>query len=105
MVDGTLDGNIKAGGNVSIGVNAIVKGNVEATNVTISGTLHGDVSATGETSLTETGHLKGNISATSLAISSGAVFIGRSIMEAGPQLNRDKPSDKPEDQPHKDVEA
>jgi cytoskeletal protein CcmA (bactofilin family) len=105
IVDGTLDGAIKAGGNVIIGVNAIVKGNVEATNVTISGSLQGDITASGETTIGETGHLKGNILSTSLAISSGAVFIGRSVMKATPRLRHDQ---EPEDKigpPDKDTEA
>jgi cytoskeletal protein CcmA (bactofilin family) len=104
-VDGTLDGAIKAGGNVVIGVNAVVKGNVEATNVAISGSLHGDVTASGEATIGETGHLKGNVRATSLAISSGAVFIGRSVMEAAPRLGHDHHAQEQSEPTDKDVEA
>jgi cytoskeletal protein CcmA (bactofilin family) len=37
VIDGTLRGSVKAGGNVTIGVNAQVNGNVAGTNVTVAG--------------------------------------------------------------------
>src|ERR1700733_15134156 len=81
IIDGTLDGNIKTMGNVVIGINANVKGNVEGQMVSVSGVLHGDITASGEATVRETGQVKGNIKAAGIAISSGGVFIGRSIME------------------------
>jgi cytoskeletal protein CcmA (bactofilin family) len=85
-VDGTLDGNIKSGGNVTIGVNANVKGDIEATNATVAGALHGNITVEGEAGILETGQVRGNIKSSGLAIASGGVFIGRSIMEAPPHL-------------------
>lgn len=81
IIDGNLDGQIKAGGNVTIGINANVKASVEANNIVVAGNLNGDISVTGEASIRETGHVKGNIRASGLAISSGGIFMGRSIME------------------------
>jgi cytoskeletal protein CcmA (bactofilin family) len=85
-VDGTLDGAIKAGGNVTIGVNAIVRGDVHAVNVTLAGQLKGNITAEGEVAIRETGQIKGDIKAASLSINAGAIFIGRSLMEEPPQL-------------------
>jgi cytoskeletal protein CcmA (bactofilin family) len=92
IIDGTLEGSLTAGGNLTIGVNANVKANVEADNVTVAGVLHGDILANGEASILETGQVKGNIKAAGLAISSGGVFIGRSIMTIPSQLDADTQS-------------
>lgn len=88
IVDGILVGAIKAGGNVTLGVNSVVKGNIEATNVTVSGQLQGNVAATDELTIRETGQLKGDIKVGGLTVMSGAIFIGRSVMQAAPQLDR-----------------
>jgi cytoskeletal protein CcmA (bactofilin family) len=93
IIDGELDGSVKTGGNVTIGVNAHVKANVEGANVTVAGVLTGNVNATGEAVIRETGSVKGDIRAIGIAISSGGVFIGRSIMEAAPRLEESVISD------------
>jgi len=80
IIDGSLTGDIKTSGDVVIGVNAQIKANVEATNVTVSGSLTGDITAAGEAAIRETGQVKGDIKAAGLAVSSGAIFIGRSLM-------------------------
>jgi cytoskeletal protein CcmA (bactofilin family) len=93
-VDGLLVGSITTSGDVTIGVNANVKGNIAGTNVTIAGTLKGNISATGEARIRETGNLHGDIKSTGLAVSSGGIFIGRSLMTAPPSL---KPPEQPTD--------
>jgi cytoskeletal protein CcmA (bactofilin family) len=92
-IDGNLDGNITAGGNVTVGINANVKGDIEGTNITVAGNLTGNVKATGEASILETGHVKGNIRANSLAINSGGIFNGRSLMEVSSPLSPDDESE------------
>src|SRR5260370_307122 len=81
-VDGLLEGSITTTGDVTIGMNATIKGNIEGTNVTVAGNLKGNITATGEATLRETGHVNGDIRAGGIAISSGGIFIGRSIMSA-----------------------
>jgi cytoskeletal protein CcmA (bactofilin family) len=105
IVDGNLDGSLKAGGNVAIGVNATVKGDIQAVNVTVAGTLVGDITASGEADIRETGHVKGNIHATGLAITSGGVFIGRSYMDAPPRLAHDSIDESDHELPTPDNEA
>jgi cytoskeletal protein CcmA (bactofilin family) len=87
VVDGVLEGALKASGDITLGVNSVVQGDIEATNVTVSGQLHGNVIASGELTIRETGQLKGDIKVESLTIMSGAVFIGRSIMQSSPRLD------------------
>jgi cytoskeletal protein CcmA (bactofilin family) len=98
-IDGTLDGIIKAEGNVTIGINAVIKGDVSATNVTVAGNLHGDITATDEASILESGQVKGNIKSSGLSISPGGVFIGRSIMEQPPSLSPEVPDDPQPEEP------
>lgn len=93
VIDGTLDGQIKTTGNVTLGINAVVKADIQAANVTIAGSLKGNITAEGETAIRETGHVEGDIRCLGLAISSGGVFSGRIIMEAPPRLNPDADRD------------
>jgi cytoskeletal protein CcmA (bactofilin family) len=76
LVDGSFTGDIKAGGNVTLGVNAVVRGNIKATNVTIGGDLIGNVAATGDTALHQSGRVTGDISTGQLAVAPGALLNG-----------------------------
>jgi len=80
IIDGTLTGDIKTEGDVTVGVNAQISANIQATHVTVAGNLVGNITATGEASIRETGHVKGDIRAGGLSVSTGGVFIGRSLM-------------------------
>ncbi len=77
IVDGTFTGDIRAGGSVTLGVNAIVKGNVKARSVSVAGDLTGNVSAEEELSISETGRLTGDISTLQFSVGTGAVFNGQ----------------------------
>ena len=76
-INGTLNGEIRTSGNVSIGVNGIVKADIKAQNVTVAGHLLGNIMAENETTVTESGHVKGDITTAVVAIGPGAIFIGR----------------------------
>ena len=86
IIDGSLVGHITTTGDITLGVNAVVKGSLSATNVTIAGNLHGNIQAEGETTIRETGQVRGDISTTGLTINSGGIFAGQSLMQAPPQL-------------------
>ncbi len=92
MIDGSLEGSITTTGDVTIGVNAQIKANVEGDNVTIAGHLTGNIRSTGETTIRETGQVDGDITARGIAISSGGIFVGRSRM-----TNLDQPKITPAD--------
>jgi adhesin HecA-like repeat protein len=84
VIDGRLSGEVKATGNVTIGVNAEVHAPVEAGGVTIAGHLRGEIKARGDVTITATGNLEGDVTAAGLAIESGGVFNGRSKIKASP---------------------
>lgn len=96
VIDGTLEGQIKTAGNVTLGINAIVKADIQGANITIAGSLKGNINAEGETVIRETGHVEGDIRCLGLSIASGGVFSGRSIMEAPPRLDPDATIDNVE---------
>jgi cytoskeletal protein CcmA (bactofilin family) len=81
-VDGRMVGNIKGGGNVAIGVNAHVTGDVSGTTVSVAGHLSGNIKALDAASIMSTGAVHGDIDATRLEIGMGGVFIGMSKMKA-----------------------
>lgn len=82
IVDGKLEGTIKAKGDVTIGVNAVITAVVYGDNVTVAGHLTGDVHATGTATIRESGQVDGDVTSAGLAIIAGGIFIGRSHMPA-----------------------
>lgn len=99
-IDGTFTGDIKARGDVTLGINAKVKGDIDALNVVVAGNLRGNIVAEGEASVRETGHVNGDITCISLGVNPGGVFVGRSKMQAAPTLKPlDDEADTPEDAP------
>jgi cytoskeletal protein CcmA (bactofilin family) len=91
-IDGHVKGDVTADGNITIGVNGEVKGNLSGINIVIAGHITGHVVASGETHLTETCKLKGNITTQLIAIDSGANFLGTIKMQEQQRLlpNDDK---------------
>lgn len=85
-VDGHVKGDVTAGGNVTIGVNGEVKGNLSGINIVIAGHIKGNVVASGETHLTETCKLVGDITTQLIAIDSGANFLGTIKMQEQQRL-------------------
>lgn len=91
-VDGTVQGDVTAGGNITIGVNGEVKGHLSGINIVVAGHVTGNITASGETHLTETCKLKGNITTQLIAIDFGANFLGSIHMQEQQRLlpNDDK---------------
>jgi len=87
LIDGTFTGQIKSRGDITLGANAKVTGNLTARNVTITGWLGGNITAEGEAAIGNTGHVSGDITCISLSVSSGGVFLGRSKMQDAPKLD------------------
>jgi cytoskeletal protein CcmA (bactofilin family) len=80
VIDGLVTGNVTAAGDVTIGVNGRIKGDVQGLNVTVAGELEGDIRAEGEATIRETGRVHGDVTAAGLAITSGGLFNGRSTI-------------------------
>jgi cytoskeletal protein CcmA (bactofilin family) len=87
VIDGIMTGDVKAIGDVTIGVNAEVKGHVKGLNVSVAGSLTGNILSEGETTIRETGHVSGDITTANLTIVSGGVFNGRSTINQQRELD------------------
>lgn len=79
-VDGTLNGNCDCKSQLIVGVEGVIKGDINAQNVLISGKVEGDIIANGKIELLSTGKISGNITAKSLVIDEDACFDGRCSM-------------------------
>lgn len=79
-VDGTVNGNCSCQGNLIVGTEGDIEGNIAAQNVIISGKVTGDIISQGKLELFSTGKVTGNITARSLVIDENAYFDGRCTM-------------------------
>jgi cytoskeletal protein CcmA (bactofilin family) len=79
-VDGEIQGDIFSQGNVTIGENGEVNGQVNADVIAIGGNVTGTVNARNRLILDEKGNLKGDISAKTFIVKEGAQFNGKCKM-------------------------
>jgi cytoskeletal protein CcmA (bactofilin family) len=97
--DGSVMGNINIKGNLELSAGATIEGeSVECDNLILHGTIKANVIAKGKITITKSGKLYGDVKATALDIESGAVFSGRSEMNA---QNSPAPEKSPEKSPEK----
>ena len=81
-IDGTVNGNVMADGNISVGENGEINGEV----VTVGGKVIGSVTAKEKLTLEAKSYLKGDLLTKILVIDAGAVFDGKSSMNSGEQM-------------------
>jgi cytoskeletal protein CcmA (bactofilin family) len=75
-IDGQLVGDVKSNGEVFIGSNSTITGDITSSQLTISGVVQGEVKVIGELKITETGNLVGDILVSSFIINKGGTFKG-----------------------------
>lgn len=90
-VMGRVEGDIKACGDVIILVNAVIKGDIWADNLTISGTVNGNLHVKNNLHLEPTARVKGDMELHSFVTDEGAVFEGNCKMV---QITPDEAGDK-----------
>lgn len=79
-VMGRVEGDIKAAGDVIILLNAVIKGDIWAENLTIAGTVNGNLHVKNNLHLESTARVKGDMELHSLVTDEGAVFEGNCKM-------------------------
>jgi cytoskeletal protein CcmA (bactofilin family) len=79
-IDGVFGGELNIDGNVIVGENGKINGNVRASKVTIAGTVEGNVYCSGTLELTSSGKLYGDIEVKTINIEDGAIFEGKCTM-------------------------
>lgn len=77
-IEGQVDGNIQASGDLTIGPGAVINANIEAQTVSIAGEVRGDIKTTDVLELASTARLYGDIWTRHLKIEQGAHFVGTS---------------------------
>ncbi len=81
-IDGQLKGNLNISGRLVLGPNALIEGDVQASNAELMGEIKGKVNITETLALKATAKIIGDIVTTKLAIESGANFTGTCNMGA-----------------------
>src|SRR6266478_515868 len=76
--DGKLDGDIQSEGSLTLGDNAVVKGNINVTTVVMRGKINGNVTAKEKIDIKSKTELFGDIRAPKLLIEEGVTFVGKS---------------------------
>ncbi len=97
-IDGTVKGNVTAAGNVVIGPEGMVEGQVVGRDISIAGGVTGNVVAQGVVQLNAGAKLLGDLEAISVAIEEGAIFKGKCTIgpaEKAPVQSTAKLVDKP----------
>lgn len=79
-VEGAFEGTIEVAGNVVVGKDGRVKGDITARNVIVGGVVEGGIDATGQLQILATGRVFGDIDVASVTIDDGGLFQGASRM-------------------------
>lgn len=80
-VDGKLHGDVVIEGNLVVGDQGFLTGNVKAKNVVVAGELNGNVLAKEKIEINKVGRLNGDIISKFIVIEDGAKFTGHCKME------------------------
>src|SRR5690242_11974285 len=82
-IDGQVEGEISAKGDIVVGETGIVKAQIKARSATIAGSLTGNADVENKLELTPSGKIYGDIKTGTLIIGEGAVFKGACEMRQG----------------------
>ena len=83
IFDGKLEGEIISEGTLTLGKNAVVKGEIRTKSVTIHGSVNGNVTVQERCELKSNAELLGDLKAMRIIIEEGATFIGHSEVTPG----------------------
>lgn len=82
-IDGEFVGNISVKGDVILGEEGKMFGDISANNVIISGVVEGNVTTSNQLKLNTSGKIIGDIHVSSLIVEDGAIFEGKCTMKNG----------------------
>jgi len=80
QINGKFDGEIRSGGYLVVGDEAVVNANIKAKTVILMGTVYGNIEADSRLEIHANGKLYGNIRTKQLKIADGVVFEGKCEM-------------------------
>lgn len=83
-IDGKVTGNISVQGDIFIGEDAYIKGDITASNIQIAGSLEGNAFCSGQIKLLATSKIIGDIQVKTIVCEEGSVFEGMCKMVDSP---------------------
>ncbi len=96
IIDGKIEGEVNSDGNLTVGENARIKGEIKTKSVSVFGKVDGNITVTDRCELKSNAELNGDIAAGTLAIEEGATFMGASkVGGAASAAPRSSDSPKP----------
>ncbi len=78
IIDGKIEGEIISDGNLTVGENAEIKGEIKTKSVTVHGKIQGNITVSERCELKARSHLIGDLKAARVTIEEGATFVGKS---------------------------
>lgn len=90
-VEGTVEGEIRLAGAVTIAPTGLVRGPVEADVVRVAGRVEGSIIASDHLRLEKTGNIQGDVTTTSFVIEDGGVLNGRTTMTSAGHSSGSRP--------------
>tara|TARA_R110000850_G_scaffold53002_9_gene127517 strand:+ start:524 stop:1033 length:510 start_codon:yes stop_codon:yes gene_type:complete len=86
IIDGRIDGEVNSEGDLTVGENAQIIGDIKTRSVVIFGKVQGNITVTDRCELKQNAQLNGDVTASKLAIEEGASFLGSSTVGAPSSL-------------------
>lgn len=83
IIDGKIEGEVSSDGALTVGENALIKGEIKTRAVTLFGKVEGNITVQERCELKSNAVLVGDVTAATLAIEEGATFLGRSQVGKG----------------------
>ena len=80
IIDGKIDGEVISDGSLTIGENAIIKGEIKTKSVVVFGRVQGNIEVKEHCDLKKNAQIIGDIKAGTLSIEGGASFMGQSAV-------------------------
>ncbi len=93
-VEGRVEGEVKAGGDVFVGEEGLIVASMQARNVVIAGEVQGNVDALEKLEIVPSGKLFGDIVISKLVIEDGATFKGKSEARKGSEKTKVLPPEE-----------
>lgn len=89
-VDGKYTGDINVKGDIIIGSDGIVNGNITTNNIEISGKVMGNIVTSGQLKICSSGTVNGDINVKSFIVEDKAIFEGQCTMTSPTPVTTDK---------------
>lgn len=80
IIDGRIDGEVNSDGDLTVGENAQIVGDIKTRSVVVYGKIRGNITVTDRCEMKMSSELHGDVTAAKLAIEEGAIFMGSSTV-------------------------